>query len=309
MDGVTKAGRDASRPARLPGLRRALAPLPWLAPALLLVGAVVLWPVVEMVRTSLLDISSSGTTLGGAGAANYTDLFDEPDLWPVLGRTLLWVAGVVVAATVLSLALGQLLHARFPGRRAVRWAVIVPWAASVLMTALIWRWMLDNDSGVINRVLLDLGVLDEPVNWLAHPAQALLWMMGVAVFVTLPFTSFVILAGLQSIPGDVYEAARVDGASGWTTYLRITLPLLRPSLLIGTIVNVINVFNNFPIIWSMTQGGPGHATDTTTTFTYKIAFFDKHVGESAAMAVVNFLLILMMVLLYLRAVRRPGARA
>ncbi|WP_019629961.1 carbohydrate ABC transporter permease [Actinomadura atramentaria] len=310
MDGVSIAGRGApaSRPARLLArLRVLLAPLPWLAPALLLIGAVVLWPVVEMVRTSFLAISSSGATLGGAGTRNYKDLFDEPDLGAVLLRTLLWVVGIVVITTVLSLALGQLLNARFPGRRVVRWAVIVPWAASVLMTALIWRWMLDNDSGVVNRLLLDLGLVDEPVNWLAHPGQAMAWMMAVAVFVTLPFTSFVILAGLQSIPPEVYEAARVDGASGWTTYLRITLPLLRPALLIGTIINCINVFNNFPIIWSMTQGGPQHATDTSTTFTYKIAFFDQHVGESAAMAVVNFALVLFMVALYLRAARRSGA--
>jgi ABC-type sugar transport system permease subunit len=194
-------------------------------------------------------------------------------------------------------------------RAVTRTIIFVPVVIGLSVSSLLWYWLFSTNFGVINRVLLDLGVLDKPVNWLAHPNQALLWMMGVAVFVTLPFTSFVILAGLQSIPDDVYEAARVDGASAWTTYFRITLPLLRPSLLIGTIVNVINVFNNFPIIWSMTQGGPGHATDITTTFTYKIAFFDKHVGESAAMAVVNFLLILLMVLLYLRAVRRPGARA
>jgi ABC-type sugar transport system permease subunit len=185
----------------------------------------------------------------------------------------------------------------------VRWAVIVPWAASVLMTALVWKWMLDNYFGVVNRVLLDLHILDKPVNWLSHPDQAMMWMMWVAVFVSLPFASFVILAGLQTIPGEVYEAARVDGAGTFRTYFQITLPMLRPAMLIASIINVINVFNSFPIIWAMTQGGPGHATDTTTTFMYKIAFFDQDVGESAAMAVVNFALILVMVLLYLRASR------
>ncbi|MEU5877521.1 sugar ABC transporter permease [Spirillospora sp. NPDC047279] len=284
-------------------LLRALAPLPWLGPSILLILVVVLWPVVEMVRTSTLKISSSGVTLGSNGTTNYSDLFAEDDLLPVLGRTLFWVVGVVVVTQVLSLALGQLLNARFPGRRAVRWAVIVPWAASVLMTALIWKWMLDNYSGLVNRVLLDLNVIDKPVNWLAHPEWAMIWMMWVAVFVSLPFTSFVILAGLQTIPDDVYEAARVDGATGRRTYFQITLPLLRPAILIASIVNVINVFNSFPIIWAMTGGGPGHATDTTTTFMYKIAFYDQNVGESAAMAVVNFALVLIMVLLYLRASR------
>ncbi|MFI0479494.1 carbohydrate ABC transporter permease [Actinomadura sp. 9N215] len=282
---------------------RALTPLLWLGPSLVLIFVVVVWPVIEMVRTSLQDITSSGVTVGYRGADNYRDLFDEDDLVPVVLRTLLWVGGIVAVTMALSLALGQLLNARFPGRRVVRWAVVVPWAASVLMTALIWKWMLDNYSGLVNRVLLDLHLIDEPVNWLAHPSQAMVWMMWVAVFVSLPFTSFVILAGLQTIPSDVYEAARVDGAGPFRTYVGITLPLLRPAILIASIINVINVFNSFPIIWAMTGGGPGHDTDTTTTFMYKLAFFDQNVGESGAMAVVNFVLILVMVLLYLRAAR------
>ncbi|MEV5574869.1 sugar ABC transporter permease [Spirillospora sp. NPDC052269] len=292
-------GSGAASPAALRALRK-LAPLLWLGPSILLIAFVVLWPVVEMARTSLQKITSSGLTQGWHGVQNYSDLFDEDALIPVLLRTVLWVTGVVVVTLLLSLALGQLLNARFPGRRVVRWAVIVPWAASVLMTALIWKWMLDNFSGLVNRVLLDLHVIGHPHNWLGDPHQAMLWMMWVAVFVSLPFTSFVILAGLQTIPADVYEAARVDGAGPWRSYFQITLPLLRPAVLIAGIINVINVFNSFPIIYEMTGGGPGNDTDTTTTFMYKLAFSDQHVGESAAMSVVNFALVLVMVLLYLR---------
>ncbi|MEV0775430.1 carbohydrate ABC transporter permease [Streptomyces sp. NPDC050433] len=282
---------------------RALEPLLWIGPALALILVVVVWPVVEMVRTSLMDISSTGLTRGFAGAGNYTDLFAEPDLPGVLLRTLIWVLGVVTVTLLLALGLAQLLSARFPGRRLVRWALIVPWAASVLMTALIWRWMLNNFYGLVNRVLMDLGILDAPVNWLAHPAQAFAWMMAVAVFVSLPFTAFVLLSGLGTIPAEVHEAARVDGAGPLRTYLSITLPLLRPALLVAAIINVINVFNSFPIIWSMTRGGPGFATDTTTTYLYKLAFDNQAIGESAAMAVVNFALILVVVAFYLRAVR------
>jgi len=305
---IRERGAGAVAPAPRARARRRrghelLLALPWIGPAVVLISVVVLWPVVEMVRTSFLKISSSGLTLGGQGGKNYSDLFGEDDLVHILVRTVLWVAAVVIVTMVVSLALAQLLNARFPGRRVVRWAVIVPWAASVLMTALVWKWMLDNYFGVVNRVLLDLHILNKPVNWLSHPDQAMMWMMWVAVFVSLPFASFVILAGLQTIPGDVYEAARVDGAGTFRTYFQITLPMLRPAILIASIINVINVFNSFPIIWAMTQGGPGHATDTTTTFMYKIAFFDQDVGESAAMAVVNFALILVMVLLYLRASR------
>lgn len=293
-------GSRRPRPARR---LRALEPLLWLGPALVLILAVVVWPVVEMVRTSLMDISSTGLTRGFAGGANYTELFAEPDLPGVVLRTLIWVVGVVTVTITVSLGLAQLLNARFPGRRLVRWALIVPWAASVLMTALTWRWMLNNFYGVVNRVLMDVGILDKPVNWLADPVQSFAWMMAVAVFVSLPFTAFVILSGLGTIPAEVYEAARLDGAGPVRTYLGVTLPLLRPSLLVAAIINVINVFNSFPVIWAMTRGGPGFSTDTTTTYMYKLAFDNQDVGESAAMAVVNFALILLVVLVYLRVVR------
>jgi len=280
-----------------------LGPLPWIGPAVLLIFAVVLWPAFEMIRTSSQEISISGITVGFAGFDNYRTLFANPELPSILFRTILWVLVVVSTTIFISLGLAALLNAAFPGRRLVRWALIVPWAASVVMTATIWRWMLDSFYGVINRILLDLGLIANPINdWLGTPDKALVWLMVVAIFVSLPFTTFVLLAGLQSIPADIYEAARVDGASTWRSYRAITLPMLRPALLVASIINMINVFNSFPIIWAMTNGGPGHQTDTTTTFMYKVAFRFQDIGQSAAMAVVNFSVILVFVLLYLRLV-------
>lgn len=280
-----------------------LEPLLWIGPALLLMAGVVLWPVVEMLLTSVREVSRAGRIQGWAGLENYLALFEHPALVPVILRTIVWVGGVVAITLLISLGLAQLLNARFPGRRLVRWALIVPWAASIVMTAIVWRWMLNYFYGVANRLLTDLGIIDSPRDWLGEPLLAFGWMMWVAIFVSLPFTTYVLLAGLQTIPGDVYEAARVDGASRWRTYRSVVFPLLKPALLVATVINVINVFNSFPIIWAMTQGGPGNATDTTTTFMYKLAFVDQSVGQSAAMAVINFLMVVVMVLFYLRAVR------
>jgi ABC-type sugar transport system permease subunit len=289
----------APRRRRLPDL----GPLPWIGPALVLIFAVVLWPAFEMVRTSLSEISISGLSKGFAGLVNFERLFADPDLVGILTRTLTWVVVVVTVTILGSLALASLLNAAFPGRRLVRWALIIPWAASVVMTATIWRWMLDGYFGIINRILLDLGFLQGPINdWLGNPSTSFYWLMFVAVFVSLPFTTYVLLAGLQSIPRDIYEAGKVDGATGWQSYVAITLPLLRPALLVAAIINMINVFNSFPIIWAMTRGGPGSLTDTTTTYMYKLAFQLLDIGQSAAMAVVNFAVILVFVLLYLRVV-------
>ncbi|MGW0122055.1 carbohydrate ABC transporter permease [Streptomyces sp. NPDC003327] len=292
----------AARPARKGrgGLAR-LGPLPWIGPAVLLIVLVVLWPVYEMVRTSFLKISSSGFVRGSAGFDKYAQLFEEPSLPSVIVNTVVWTLVVVTATMVLSLALAQLFNQRFPGRRVTRWALIAPWAASVVMTAIGFKWMLNRTAGVLNTVMTDLGVIDGPEDWLGDPSTAWPWMMFVAVFVSLPFTTYTLLAGLQTVPAEVYEAARVDGTTAWQTYLRITLPLLRPALLVGMVINLINVFNSFPIIWSMTRGGPDSDTATTTVFMYQLKNAD--IGQSAAMSVVNFALVVVMVVVFLKASR------
>ncbi|MFE4369143.1 carbohydrate ABC transporter permease [Streptomyces sp. NPDC056835] len=279
----------------------ALGPLPWIAPAVLLILGVVVWPVYEMVHTSFQRISASGFVRGSAGLDKYRELFDEPGLGKVLISTAVWTVGVVGLTMLLSLALAQLFNQRFPGRRLTRWALIAPWAASVLMTAIGFKWMLNQTAGILNTAMTDLGLIDSPKDWLGDPATAWPWMMFVAVFVSLPFTTYTLLAGLQTVPAEVYEAAKVDGTSTWQTYRLITLPLLRPAFLVGLVINLINVFNSFPVIWGMTQGGPASETATSTVFMYQLK--DTDIGESAAMSVVNFALVVVMVLVFLKVSR------
>jgi multiple sugar transport system permease protein len=284
----------------MPALRR-LSPLLWLGPAIALIGLVVLWPVVVMVQSSFQNISGIGFVAGYNGTANYRQLFDEPDFVSVLVRTVIWVVVVVAVTMLISLGLAQLFNQRFPGRRVTRWALIIPWAASVMMTALIFKWALDPNVGVINVILHHIGVVKKlgsnQADWLGNPTSALLWMMGVAVFVSLPFTTYAILSGLQGIPRDVYEASAIDGATSWKSYLRVTLPLLRPAIVVATLINVINVFNSFPIIWEMTGGGPGYQTATSTIFMVELK--QGNVGESASMSTINFLLVIVIVVVYL----------
>lgn len=285
-----------------------LAPLLWVGPAVALIAIVVLWPVVIMVRTAFQHISPDGFILGWAGWRNFHYLWREPDLGGILLRTVVWVVVVVAATMVISLAMAQLFNQKFPGRRVARWALIAPWAASVMMTSIVFRWALDANNGVINVFLHDIGLLhrfnSDASDWLGSPATAFPWMMAVAIFVSIPFATYALLAGLQGIPSDVYEAARVDGAGAWRTYRSITLPLLRPAFVVALLINVINVFNSFPIIWEMTRGGPGHRTSTTTTFMYQLK--QSYIGESAAMSLVNFALVMVVVLLYLRVTARRG---
>ncbi len=289
---IASAGHVARR-----GAGRA-EPLLWLAPSLLLIGAAIAYPVVEMVRTSLSNIDISGLDIGWVGLRNYGWVLHETDLGQVIRNTVVWVVGVVGGTLVVSLALAQLLDQAFPGRRLVRWALIVPWAASLVMTAIIWKWMLNYYFGIVNPILEAVGIINGPHDWLGNPSTAFYAMVFVGIVVSVPFTTYVILAGLQSIPRDLYEGARVDGAGPWRTYRSITLPLLRPALLVVVVLNVIYVFTTFPIIWIMTQGGPGYSTDTTVTFAYKLAFQDHAVDESAALSVLNVVALLIVVIPY-----------
>ena len=302
---AAKAGPPRSHQTFARRAKRALAPLPWLAPALLLIAFVVLWPVWEMFTTSREHIDSYGFNLGSYGWKNYSTLFADPNLGSVMARTVLWTIAILAITVLISLALAQLLNRAFPGRRVVRWALIAPWAASVMMTAIVFRWMLDPNNGVINVFLHQIGVVKDyngsQASWLGNPTAALWWMIGVAVFVSVPFTTYALLAGLSSIPSDVYEAARMDGAGPARTYFSITFPLLRPALLVAVLINLMNVFNSFPIIWTMTGGGPDYQTSTSTVYMYSLKEFN--IGESGALSVVNFGVVILIVLVFLRANR------
>lgn len=274
-------------------------------------ATVVLYPAAELVRASLSQYSVTGLHQGFVGVRNYARLLQQDALPGVVVNTVVWVTAVVAVTIILSLGLAQLVDARFPGRRLVRWALIVPWAASLIMTAKLFAWIYDYYFGMLNRVLVAAGVLARPVDWLGDDATVMGAMIAVGVFVSLPFTTYVLLAGLQTIPGEVYEAARVDGASGWAAYRAVTLPLLRPALLVATVLNAIYVFNSFPLVWTLNDRNPGFAHDTMVTYMYKIAFRSalRDVGLSAALGVVNVLLVLVAVAMYVRAARAREAEA
>lgn len=281
---------------------RRLQPLAWIGPAVVLILLVVIYPIVVMIQTSFRNITPLGIDVGSSGWSNFSQVLDNSNLPGILIRTLVWVVSVVAITMVISLGLASLFNQRFPGRRYARWAIIAPWAASVLATSQIFRWMLHPGNGVIYRLAHDLGLVShfnqQSPDWLGNPDVAMLCMIVVAVFVSLPFTTYVLLAGLQAIPGELYEAAKVDGSSRWDTYRLVTLPLLRPAFLIGAVINLMNVFNSFPIIWEMTRGGPGYETATSTIFMYDLK--NTFVGQAAAMSIINFGLVILIVLAFLR---------
>jgi multiple sugar transport system permease protein len=194
--------------------------------------------------------------------------------------------------TVVSIPVALALNLTFRGRRFARALLIVPWAASLMINAIIWRWILDGQHSIINGALMSLHIIDQPIIWLGSEQSAWAAIILVGILVSIPFTSFSLLAGLQSVPSELYEAAMVDGAGFWASFWHVTLPLMRPVLVVTTLLNVIYVFNSFPIPWVLTQGSPAYHTDILVTYIYKRAFAEGQFGPAAAMAMLIFLLLL-----------------
>src|ERR1700730_17113120 len=205
--GAPKPGPYAGPPGRSPARSRArsarrrrlaaLEPLLWIGPAIALIAVVVLWPIVTMVQTSFQNITPLGITIGSAGLSNFSQVFKNPNLPGILVRTVIWVAAAVAITMVLSLGLAQLYNQRFPGRRFARLAIIAPWAGSVVVEALIFRWVLQPENGVVNVFLHQLGLVQRfnsnQADWLGRPDSALVWMIGVAVFVSPPVNTHLLL--------------------------------------------------------------------------------------------------------------------
>ncbi|MCC3299587.1 carbohydrate ABC transporter permease [Arthrobacter caoxuetaonis] len=280
-----------------------MAALPWIGPVLLLIFGVVVFPAGYMIYSSTRKISQAGTNVEGVGLANFATIFSDPHLPRILLNTVVWVVVVVSLTVLISLALANFLNKPFPGRTLVRMAVVVPWAASVVMTTTVFYYGLDRDYGIINKFMVDIGLMDSPYGFTKNVASALAAAIIVGVFVSLPFTTYTLLAGFQAIPGDTLEAAKMDGAGPAKTFFSVVLPQLRGALAVSVLINIINVFNNLPILRIMTGSIPGYNADTLMTYIFKVLQFERRLDIASALSVVNFAVVLVIVAVYVKVVK------
>ncbi|MGX1694650.1 carbohydrate ABC transporter permease [Microbacterium keratanolyticum] len=288
-----------------PGGRDLVRALPWIAPALVLIIGVVLFPAGVMFYNSTRKISLSGLDKGSVGFDNFVTVFTFSEFWPIFGRTIIWVVSVVAFTVIISLGLAQILNKAFPGRQIVRMAVIIPWAASVVMTTMVFYYGLEPYFGIINKFLVDVGLVSTPegFGWTRNPETAFIWSIVIAIFVSLPFTTYTILAGLATVPADALEAAKMDGAGPVRTYWTIVLPQLRGALSVAVLINIINVFNSLPILKVMTGSIPGYGADTIMTMIFKYIELQKKVDVASALSVVAFLIVIVIVAAYVKIVK------
>jgi len=255
-----------------------------LAPALAVLAAVAGWP---LLRTLWVSVTDAELGAGGhfVGLANYAVLAADPEWWRALRNTAVFTVVSVALELVLGLLVALVLDQRFHGRGALRAAVLVPWAIPTVVAAQMWRWMYNDLYGVVNDLALRLGLIGEPVAWLVGEGTAMAAVIVADAWKATPFVALVLLAGLQTIPGELYEAARVDGAGRLGRFFHVTLPLLRPAIAVAVVFRTLDALRVFDVIYVMLGNAQATATVSIYARQQLVAFQDAGLGSAASVAV------------------------
>ncbi|KOP27398.1 sugar ABC transporter permease [Hapalosiphon sp. MRB220] len=265
----------------------------FLLPALLLLLLVFGYPILRAFWLSLFA-QNLGTQLEAnfAGLDNYVRMAGDGRFWQSFWISSVFTTASVIFELLLGLGIALVLNQRFFGRGAVRTIAIIPWALPTALIGLAWAWIFNDQFGVVNDILLRLGVIKTGINWLGEPTLAMVAVVFADVWKTTPFISILLLAGLQSISSDLYEAHAIDGAKPWQSFYQITLPLLMPQILIAMLFRFAQAFGIFDLIAVMTGGGPGGATEVVSLYIYSTIMRYLDFGYGAALVVVTFLLLI-----------------
>ncbi len=275
-----------------------------IAPTVLVFCAVILYPLISAIYLSLFSIYTP--TLAGewVGVDNYGALLASGDFWNAVLNTLIWTVGTLTLQLVCGVAVALLLNQSIVFQSLARSLILFPYFLSTVVAVLVWRWLFNDLYGILNHVLLIAGLIDAPVNWLGQMPNAMISIILVGAWKYFPFVVIAVLARLQSIPEQLYEAATIDGAGPFQRFTDITLPQLRDVLVVVVLLRAIWDFKEFDLIYLMTGGGPVKATQTLSLVVYEEAFRLNRMGMASTYAVAMMLVLLGFTLLYLRQTNR-----
>ncbi len=285
--------------------RRWVLPTVLIAPSLLVVLGVMVYPIVLVGWTSLFRATPILPTRPFVGLQNYLALAHDAEFWRAMERTLYFVVASLVVETTVGLAIALVLHADFVGRRWVRAVALLPWAVPTIVNGAMWSWIYNPNYGALNGLLRQLGLIQHPVSWLGAPWLAMNMVIVADAWRETPFYVILFLTALQTIPREMYEASEVDGAGPAQTFFALTLPLLRPTVLLILIVRTIETFRVFGIIYVLTRGGPANGTMVVGYLAYQQTFSFLNFGQGAALAVIITVSIVILTAFYLRMITAP----
>jgi ABC-type sugar transport system permease subunit len=269
-----------------------------LLPALVSIGAISIYPVLLGLWLSFRDTTLALPFDTFVGFDNYRQIISDSQFWNAWVHTIQFTAVSTLLETLLGLMMALVLYETFRGRGIVRAAMLVPWAIPTVVTSKMFGWLFDGQNGIVNYLLLSAGLIKENVNWYGSPDFALATIIIADVWKTTPFMALLLLAGLQTIPHSLAEAAKVDGANVWQHFWYVRLPLLTPTLLIASMFRALDAFRIFDLVYVLTGGGPADATEVLSTFTYKNLFSALQVGYGSALATMMFLTEIVIALIF-----------
>ena len=277
-----------------------------IAPAGLFLLGVVGWPILETFRLSFYLSPADSTLETYVGFQHYAEILQSDIFYQLLWQTGRWVLVGVAGKTLLGLLIAVHLKGDIRGRKFFRTAFLIPWGIPYAISAVIFRWIEHPQYGYLNAILLELGLIDQGIGILGSPDIAWLGVVVADIWIGTPFMAIIFLAGLQSIPEELYEAAAIDGAEKWEQFRYITIPQLKSVILIATLLSTIWTFVSFDVIWTMTGGGPINTTSTLVIWIYQVGLQNGNLGRGAAYSVVGFLFLLVFAVIYLRIYTRGG---
>ena len=270
------------------------------SPSMILIAIVAAYPIGYAVWLSLHEYSVRVAGLSRwAGFKNYSTALKSSEFWDAVQTTFIFTGASVVLETLLGLAMALAMHSAFKGQALLRTVVLVPWAVLTVVTAITWQSIFDPSLGFANSLLGAVGLPDDTV-WLGQSPEALLVMIFADTWKTAPFMALLLLAGLQVIPDDIYEAAKVDGATTWQRFMKITMPLLKPALLVALIFRTLDALRIFDLPFVLTKGA--HGTTTLSLISYETFQTNRILGAGSALAVLTFVIVMIVSFVYIRFV-------
>jgi multiple sugar transport system permease protein len=270
------------------------------APLMIWLAVTILYPLFSAIVLSFQDVKIIGSGGEFIGFENYTRILSSDKFWQALGRSAVWVIANGLLQTLAAFATALILRQRFAGRSIARIWIILSWIVPTVVVVIIWRWMLGTSGGVVNYALVALGLTPEPIGFFGNGNSAFATVTFINSWRFFPLMAVILLAGMQSIPNELYEAAAVDGASAWERFWNITLPGLQPVLFVFGLVGTLWSVNVFDVIWLLTGGGPSSATSTLPVFIYDTAFKQYNLSRAAAASVIMGIILLVYAALFIR---------